>query len=86
MGHNYIYQLFIIKEPRPFFISLIMFKILKIQRYQKLAKEKGGKCLSTIWVNSQYNVEWECANKHKWKARPNNIQQGQWCPICSRNK
>ncbi len=48
-----------------------------------LAKERGGKCLSQNYVNSQTHLKWECIEGHQWTANWNNIQQGQWCPICS---
>ena len=49
---------------------------------QNLAATKGGKCLSTVYVNNKSKLEWECDLGHNWKTVPNKIQQGRWCPEC----
>ena len=48
-----------------------------------LAANRGGKCLSTEYINAQKPLLWECNNGHQWKTSANNIQQGKWCPKCS---
>ncbi len=50
---------------------------------QRLAQERGGKCLSDNYVNNRTRLRWECIEGHQWKAVWGNIQQGQWCPECS---
>jgi hypothetical protein len=50
---------------------------------QRIAKERGGKCLSKTYINSQTRLLWRCAQKHQWKAIPNKIIGGTWCPECS---
>jgi hypothetical protein len=50
---------------------------------QALARDKGGECLSTAYVNNYTNLRWRCADGHEWEAKPNNIQQGRWCPHCA---
>ncbi|MGG3608078.1 zinc-ribbon domain-containing protein [Priestia megaterium] len=53
----------------------------------KLARVKDGKCLSSEYVNAHTKLSWRCKHGHEWNAKPNNIQQGKWCPICAkRNK
>lgn len=60
---------------------------LTIEEMQQIAKERGGKCLSTTYLNNASPLEWECAIGHKWLASPNQIkQQNTWCPFCSKNK
>lgn len=54
-----------------------------IEDMQKLAKDKNGKCLSNIYINSNEKLEWECASGHKWKAKSNDIVTGYWCPKCA---
>jgi hypothetical protein len=49
-----------------------------------LATTKGGKCLSTIYVNFDAHYLWECSKGHKWKAIADSIKRGSWCPECSR--
>ena len=57
-----------------------------IANMHKLAKSQGGKCLSENYVNARTCLRWECAKGHRWKANPNNIQQGKWCPQCAMNR
>lgn len=48
-----------------------------------LAKERNGNCLSMEYVNAHTPLIWECEKGHKWEAKPNKIQQGTWCKVCS---
>ena len=48
-----------------------------------LAQGKGGKCLSTTYVNARTKLEWECQKGHRWFAVPNSVKQGHWCPKCA---
>ena len=54
-----------------------------LEMASSLAALRGGKCISEIYVSSQSPMEWECSEGHRWTARYNNIQRGQWCPHCS---
>ena len=47
-----------------------------------LAFKKGGKCLSQEYINIDTKLLWECDKKHQWRATPNKIKQGRWCPYC----
>lgn len=38
---------------------------------------KGG------YIDSAHKCLWECSKGHTFTSRPNNIQQGNWCPYCS---
>lgn len=53
---------------------------------QEIAKRKNGKCLSKKYINSQTKLTWQCREGHIWKAIPNNIKNGKWCPYCAREK
>lgn len=55
---------------------------LTIETMQQLANSRGGKCLSTTYVNAHSNLLWRCAKGHQWQATPNKIQQGRWCRKC----
>ena len=57
-------------------------KFLTIEQMQALAKERGGACLSTVYVNSKTKLRWRCAEGHEWEATPNNVKNGRWCPRC----
>jgi len=59
---------------------------LTIEDMQKIAQEKGGKCLSKTYINTDTHLLWQCANGHQWKAVPNSVKnQGTWCPQCAGN-
>ena len=55
-------------------------KILKDM--QDLAATRGGKCLSTEYVDSKTNLEWQCQLEHQWPATPAQVAHGTWCPHC----
>jgi hypothetical protein len=48
-----------------------------------LAIRKGGRCISTVYVNSVAPLLWECAAGHRWETVPSNIRKGSWCPECA---
>ena len=56
---------------------------LTIEEMQELAKSRGGKCLSTRYINNHTDLHWECNHGHRWFARPGNIKTGTWCPLCA---
>ncbi len=56
-----------------------------IEQMQHIAKERGGKCLTEIYLNSNTLILWECSEGHQWRNTPNHIKQGQWCPYCAIN-
>ena len=47
------------------------------------AAEKGGKCLSTEYVNNATKMLWECSKGHQWYAIYINIRVGKWCKECA---
>ena len=61
-------------------------KKLTLTEIQKIAKERGGKCLSNKYINSRTKYTWQCSKGHTWDATHNSIQQGAWCPICGGTK
>lgn len=56
---------------------------LTLAEMHDIAKERGGKCLSTEYVNSTSNLLWECKEGHKWEAVPGSIKSGSWCRRCA---
>jgi hypothetical protein len=55
-----------------------------IQDMHALAESKGGKCLSTKYINANTKLQWQCAKGHIWEAHYNSISSiGTWCPTCS---
>jgi hypothetical protein len=61
-------------------------KKLTISELRLLAKARGGRCKSTVYVNNKTKLQWECADGHRWVASAQKIRQGQWCPTCGRKR
>ena len=54
---------------------------------QKVASDRGGKCLSMVYLEANEKLMWECSEGHKWKATANMVKNDKtWCPTCSRIK
>ncbi|WP_322062938.1 hypothetical protein [Paraburkholderia sp. J63] len=51
---------------------------------RQLAAERGGRCLSTEYMNSNTHLLWECANGHQWQAVPSSVKGGSWCSLCAK--
>ncbi len=51
----------------------------------KLAKDRGGACLSKIYINSKTKLQWKCGvRSHKpWLASAEKVKIGRWCPACA---
>ena len=54
-----------------------------IEEMQEIAKERGGKCLSSTYVNANTKLKWRCSEGHEWDAKPSFVKSGTWCPACS---
>ena len=48
-----------------------------------IARTRGGRCLSTKYVNATTHLRWRCAEGHEWEAVPGSISSGSWCPRCA---
>lgn len=59
---------------------------LSLPLLQRIAGQKGGRCLSLAYVNSSHPVRWKCAAGHEWLARAHSIRAGNWCPVCAHNQ
>jgi hypothetical protein len=62
------------RRPRP---------VVDIDDMRKLARERNGKCVSSIYVNAHKKLEWQCSQGHRWLALPGSIRQGRWCARCA---
>ncbi|WP_163537574.1 hypothetical protein [Gracilibacillus sp. YIM 98692] len=60
-----------------------MTKRVTINDMRLLALSKGGKCISTKYVNG--NTELECIKGHRWFAKPSKVKRGNWCEKCASN-
>ena len=54
-----------------------------IDHMRKLARSRGGMCLSARYVNDRTKLRWRCARRHAWNAEPNHVKAGTWCPRCA---
>lgn len=57
-----------------------------IEEMQEIAKGKNGICLSKKYVNSKNKLQWRCKEGHIFWRKPNDVQQGHWCPICAKTE
>jgi thiol-disulfide isomerase/thioredoxin len=54
-----------------------------INELKAIAKMRGGKLISTEYINRYIPLEWECESKHRWFAKAANVKFGlTWCPVC----
>lgn len=50
---------------------------------QRVALERGGRCLSQEFVNTSRHLIWMCAEGHEWPASYSSVARiGSWCPNC----
>jgi hypothetical protein len=54
-----------------------------LKEFQEVAKQKGGKCLSTVYVNIDTKLKWQCGEGHEWMATPYSVEKKSWCPFCA---
>lgn len=55
----------------------------KIDEMIKIAKERGGECISKLYIDSDTKLEWRCSNGHTFFNNPYNIKsKNQWCRVC----
>lgn len=59
-------------------------RLRSLAEMHALAHRRGGRCLSTTYLNRNTPLKWECALGHDWKAPPSSIISGRWCDSCSR--
>lgn len=51
----------------------------------KLARSRGGRCLSTVYTNNSKKLKFQCSDGHIFYASYSNINAGKWCNKCGRN-
>lgn len=54
-----------------------------IQELTEIAQKRKGDLLSKSYLGWNQKLMWECEKGHQWKAIPNHIKNGTWCPKCS---
>lgn len=54
---------------------------------QAVAKERGGRCLSTDGSNVRQPLFWACSEAgHVWRAQLHAVRRGLWCLECAKEK
>ena len=53
-----------------------------LARMQAMAARRGGRCLSSRFVDEAAELQWECAAGHRWSAPPQTLRYKVWCPTC----
>jgi hypothetical protein len=57
-----------------------------IERMARVARRRGGCCLSEEYINAKSKLLWQCETGHRWRAVPVSVTRGSWCPICAQNQ
>jgi hypothetical protein len=60
---------------------------LKLEEMRQIARDRGGRCLSTSYTNGSMPLLWVCRHGHHWKACAANVKggrrrKGSWCREC----
>lgn len=57
---------------------------LTIEDAKRVARERGGVCLSDEYVNARSKLTWQCHRGHVWQANFDNVKnKSKWCPNCA---
>ena len=57
-----------------------------IDKFKKIALQKGGKCHSNFYGNQDSILEFECQKGHRWSTRAGQVSGGAWCHECGGSK
>ncbi|MCA9594106.1 MAG: hypothetical protein KC776_12370 [Myxococcales bacterium] len=57
-----------------------------LAEHQRVARERGGTCLSKRYVDALTPLRWRCQLGHEWEASPGAIVNGTWCPECAHTR
>jgi len=61
-------------------------KTKSIDEAHRLAKERGGKCSSEIYLGAKLRYRFECENGHIFRRAIYEVKNGKWCIQCERLK
>lgn len=83
-GHTWKNKLDSIKNDKHWCPDCSSTAKLTLEHCIQHAEAKGGKCLSTEYINDDTHMEWECKEGHKWSANFHNMRnKDAWCPRCN---
>jgi len=66
-----------------FFMRFIESRKDSLESFIKIALDKGGKCLSTKYINGANKLKFECDKGHSFILTGIKIKTGRWCPECA---
>lgn len=56
---------------------------LTLEEVQEEATKRGGKLLTTTYINCSTKMLWMCESGHKWETTASSVRnEGSWCPYC----
>ena len=58
-------------------------KKLTIEHFRKLARDRGGRCLSSSYSGAECLLDYECSNGHAFSQLAGVTSLGHWCPTCA---
>ncbi len=53
-----------------------------LKEMQKIAFDKGGRCLSKYYLNARTLLQFKCSKGHIFEIHANSIRKGNWCWKC----
>lgn len=54
---------------------------------RRIARKRGGKCLSDACKGAHVKLRWQCGRGHVWEATPSSLVNARsWCPHCAGNR
>ena len=60
---------------------------LTLEECHEYAKNKGGECLSTEYINVRSKMKWKCKKNHEWEINFGAMKnQNSWCKSCFAKK
>ncbi len=58
---------------------------IPLTELKRIAKIKGGICLTKSLLENPKQILWQCAEGHQWLASATRVKSGNWCPKCAGN-
>jgi len=55
---------------------------LTLDQVREVARQRGGECLSTVYVDSQTKLHFVCESGHEFDLPSGALNQGAWCRKC----
>lgn len=74
------------KTPIDYHLSFVITRESRLNPLRDIARQKGGECLSEVYINAHTPLQFRCKEGHVWNARYDHIIEGCWCPFCFKSK